>query len=138
MKWLIVLLLAHAGSAMADTVVSTHVIRVGTLITAGDLQMTPSEVEGAFQSIDEIAGLEARVVIYPGRSIRFDAAGKPALVSRNQLISLKYIVGGLTIFTGGRAMARAGAGESVSALNLTSRVTVNGIVQSDGSVLVGP
>lgn len=137
MKWLMVLLVANAGAALADTVVSTHVIRVGTLIAAGDLKTTPVEVDGTFQSIDEIAGLEARSVIYPGRPIKFEAAGEPALVNRNQLISLKYIVGGLTIFTEGRAMARAGAGETVGALNLTSRATVTGIVQPDGSVQVG-
>lgn len=126
-----------AAPAMADTVISTRVIRAGALIGPEDLDLSPRNATGAFDRPDDLVGLEARRMIYPGRPILFDQVGSPALVDRNQIVQLSFAARGLAITTEGRALGRAGAGEEVRVLNLSSRVTVNGIVQPDGSVQVG-
>ena len=135
MRWLILLMLPTAVSA--EAVSSTRVIRAGTVIEAGDLQQTAAVVAGALTRIEDVAGLEARVILYPGRPILSDHVGRPALVQRNQIVVLSYALGGLAITTEGRSLARGGVGEVIPILNLASRATVSGQIQSDGTVRVG-
>lgn len=136
MRWLLALTLL-AGPAWADSVVSTRIIRAGAVIQPGDLGVASRTAAGAFDRIEDLVGLEARRMIYPGRPILYDHVGSPALVDRNQIVQLSFAVQGLAITTEGRSLARAGAGEEVRVLNLSSRITVTGIVQPDGSVRVG-
>ena len=64
--------------------------------------------------------------------------GPPALVERNQIVTLAYDRAGLSIRVEGRSLARAGVGETVRVMNLSSRSTLSGRVQADGTVLVSP
>ena len=82
-----------------------------------------------------VIGREVRRTVYAGQEVRLDNTQAPRLVSRNQLVTVKYISGGLEITTTGRAMGEAAANESVTVLNLESRKLVNGVVQQDGWVL---
>jgi flagella basal body P-ring formation protein FlgA len=50
---------------------------------------------------------------------------------------MSYASGPLRIVTDGRALDRAGAGEFVRVMNLTSKQTVTGVVAADGSIEVG-
>lgn len=136
MRSLLVLLLL-ASPALADSVISTRVIRAGAIIGPEDLDILPRSTQGAFDHAEDLVGLEARRMIYPGRPILFDQVGSPALVDRNQIVQISFSAHGLAITTEGRALGRAGAGEDVRVLNLSSRITVSGIVQPDGSVRVG-
>ena len=136
MRSLLVLLLL-AGPAWADSVISTRVIRAGAIIGPDDLDILPRTIQGAFDHTEDLVGLEARRMIYPGRPILYDQVGSPALVDRNQIVQISFAAHGLAITTEGRALGRAGAGEDVRVLNLSSRITVSGIVQPDGSVRVG-
>ena len=75
-------------------------------------------------------------MIYAGRPVREADLAPPALVERNQIVTLRFRRGGLAISAEGRAMGRAAEGESVRAVNLGSRLTVSGTVAADGSVHV--
>ena len=101
-----------------------------------DLQLRGVDVAGTFSNIEEVVGLEARVALYPGRPVRVADVGPPAVIERNQVIQLTYLRGGLAIRTEGRALGRGGEGDRVKVMNLASRNTVLGLVQSDGSVSV--
>ena len=92
---------------------------------------------GALSGLAEALGQEARVAIYAGRPVRSADLGAPALVERNQMVTLVYMAGGLAISTEGRALARATEGEVIRAINLASRATVSGRVGPDGTVHVG-
>jgi flagella basal body P-ring formation protein FlgA len=133
---LFVALLA-AGTVLADTVQVVRAIRGQTLLTAADLAVVAGDVPGAIATIDEAVGKEAKVTLYPGRPILLAQLGAPALVERNALVRMNYVRGPLRIVTDGRALDRAGAGEPVRVMNLTSRQTVTGVVAPDGSVEVG-
>ena len=133
---LFVALLA-AGAVLADTVQVVRAIRGQTLLTAADLAVVAGDVPGAIATIDEAVGKEAKVTLYPGRPILRAQLGAPALVERNALVRMNYVRGALRIVTDGRALDRAGAGEPVRVMNLTSRQTVTGVVAPDGSVEVG-
>lgn len=134
MRWLGFIFSMCGLPASADIVVADRVIRPGMIIAAGDLQQVPGEDEQSFDRVDDVIGQEARVALYPGRPIHFDAVGPPALVERNQIVALRFVGAGLLITTEGRALQRGAAGDRVRIMNLASRATLFGFVRSDGSI----
>jgi flagella basal body P-ring formation protein FlgA len=122
--------------AMAETVVATRNIRANAMIFAEDVTLKSADVPNAFSRIPDVVGQEARTTIYAGRPILFDDVGPPAIVSRNEIVTLLYQTGGLTIMTEGRSLQRGSAGDRIRIMNLDSRTTLFGQVQEDGSVRV--
>ncbi len=131
-------LFAAAAPALAQSVVAVATIRARSVIAASDLALADRTVPGAFRRIEDVAGMEARSIIYAGRPVMPGQVGPPALVRRNQLVKLIYRSGGLSITTDGRALGRAGRGEVVRVMNTASRVTVTGVVTAPGIVKVMP
>lgn len=132
------LLLCLCTPAAAETVVAQRTIRAQQIVAAEDLALSPTRVAGAISDPAVAVGLEARVAIYAGRPLRAADLGPPALVARNQIVPLVWHSGPLRILTEGRALERAGPGESLRVMNLSSRATVTGRVAADGTVVVGP
>lgn len=135
MRWLIALLFC-AQSVAADVVTPTRTLRPGALIEANDLTIRDGVHSGSFDRISDVAGQEARVALYAGRPIPFEAVGPPAIVNRNQIVPLSFRSSGLVITTEGRAMERGGIGDRIRVMNLQSRATLFGHVQNDGSIKV--
>lgn len=133
----VAMLLALPGVAAAESLVAARTLPAQTVISAGDVMLVDAAIPGALDAAAAAVGLETRVAIYAGRPVRAADIGAPALVERNALVTLVYRTGGLTIRAEGRALARAGAGEGIRAMNLASRTTVTGIVGPDGTILVG-
>jgi flagellar basal body P-ring formation protein FlgA len=78
------------------------------------------------------------VTLYAGRPIPLSALGPPALVERNQVVTLVFQRGGLEIRAEGRALGRGGEGDTIRIMNLASRNTVTGWVTGDGLIHVAP
>ncbi|OIP84217.1 MAG: flagella basal body P-ring formation protein FlgA [Rhodobacterales bacterium CG2_30_65_12] len=133
----LVLTLAAAPAA-ADTVIAARTIRAQTLLSATDVTLAKGDTAGAFGLLDEVVGQEARVALYGGRPIGLSDVGPPAVIDRNQIVLLVYRSGGLTMTAEGRALGRAGVGDRLKVMNLTSHQTVTGLVRADGSVTVNP
>lgn len=133
----ILILFLLAPPALAQTLVATRTIRPRSLLTAADVTVVKGSVPGTLTAADQAAGQEARVVLYAGRPIRRGDVGPPAVVERNQIVPLAYHRGGLRIMAEGRALARAGAGETIRVMNTASHSTVTGVVGPDGTVTVG-
>ncbi|MEP0989484.1 flagellar basal body P-ring formation chaperone FlgA [Tateyamaria sp.] len=129
-------LLLFSSAAFADVVTPTRTLRPGSLITAEDLSVKSGEQVGMFDRVSDVAGQEARVALYAGRAIPFAAIGPPALINRNQIVSVHFQTSGLRISTEGRALERGGIGDHVRVMNLNSRATLFGFVQADGSIEV--
>ncbi|TPE52499.1 flagellar basal body P-ring formation chaperone FlgA [Amaricoccus solimangrovi] len=139
MQRLVLLCLAAflaAPPARAGTVVPARPIRGQSILTAGDLTLSDADTPGALSSIEEAVGKEAKVTLYTGRPILVNQIGEPALVERNQLVRMTYADGRLSITAEGRALDRAGVGEEVRVMNLTSRQVVTGQVTPRGGVMV--
>lgn len=120
----------------AETVFAARTIRAQSILTAQDLVLKKIEIPGAITGAQQIIGQEARVALYAGRPIRPGDIGPPAMVDRNQIVPLVFNANGLMISTEGRSLARAGVGEYVRVMNLSSRHTVMGMVMPDGRVMV--
>ncbi|GAB1377425.1 flagellar basal body P-ring formation chaperone FlgA [Pararhodobacter sp.] len=131
------LALLVATPAPADVLVAARTLRAGTLVEAGDVILLSDPAPlGAAQSPDEAVGLEARVTLYARRPIPVASLGPPALVERNQLVTLVFQAGGLEIRADGRALGRGAEGETVRIMNLASRSTVSGTIAGPGLVSV--
>ena len=138
MKAVIPILVAFLASPLhAETIVASRTIRSQTILTVNDVELIDQDIPGTYISTDEVVGMETRVVLYAGRPIRIDDIGPPAIIDRNQIVTLFFTSGGLTIATEARSLARAGIGDRIRVINLTSRSTVNGWVGEDGNVYVG-
>jgi len=120
---------------LADTIVAARTIRAKEIIEAGDLLLKP-DAGASDVTLHDLIGQEAQVSLYVGRPVRASDVGAPAVVERNQVVPLIYAANGLQIVTEGRSLSRAGVGEYVRVMNLTSRATVSGRVTRDGQILV--
>lgn len=130
--------MAAIGPSRADTVVAAGTIRGQTLIGPADVAVVEGDTPGAIGSLADVIGMEARVNLYPGRPIRTGDLQPPAIVDRNEIVTIRYNHGGLMVTTEGRAMDRAAAGEPLRVLNLSSRNTVTAVAAAPGLVVVGP
>lgn len=133
---LIALSLIAAWPVAAETWVPVRVIRPAEVIGPADLSLSDGEAPGAYLASEDITGLEARVILYPGRPIRHGDVGPPATIERNEIVELVFHTHGLTITADGRALGRGAIGDRVRVMNLDSRTTVTGQIADDGTVHV--
>ena len=127
--------LAASFAAILNTsasFVATDVIRAGEQVSPTNIATEAGEAAPADHPG---IGREVRRTVYAGQEVSMDNTQPARLVSRNQLVTIKYIRGGLEITMTGRAMGEAAANQDVSVLNLQSRQMVHGVVQKDGWVL---
>ena len=134
---IVILALFVSLPVKADTVLATQNIRAQSILTAGDLKVIERTISGTIANIDDAIGMEAKVTLYAGRPIRMNDIGPPAIIERNQIVTLVFESGVLTIAADARALGRAGPGDRLRVMNLMSRSTVVGTVRADGSVRVG-
>lgn len=126
--------LPFPGLAQDAGAVAGRNLPAGTILSAADIASGP----GAGAGIDPAValGLQTRVAVYAGRPIQAGNLSAPDLVSRNQVVTLRYERGGLTIETEGRALGSGSAGATVRVMNLSSRAMLNARVNADGSLSV--
>lgn len=116
----------------ASSLVAADVIRAGDPVTVANAELPEGEDPSVY---DLFAGREVKRTVYAGQAITLENTRPVRLITRNQVVTIKYISGPLEISTTGRAMGEAAVNEAVSVLNLQSRQLVQGIVQADGWVL---
>lgn len=131
-----IVLVFGASQLQADILVAARTLPAQTIIGPFDVTVSPGDMAGVAGAADEVLGLETRSAIYAGRPIRLADLGAPAIVERNQVVQLIYNGSGLHIETEGRALDRAGAGETIRVMNLSSRATVMAFIGNDGAAYV--
>lgn len=124
---------AVAVFADASSLVAAEVIPAGDGVTVANAELRDGDSPDVY---DLYAGREVRRTVYAGQPITFENTRSARLVTRNQVVMIKFISGPLEISTSGRAMGDAALNETVSVLNLQSRQMVQGVVKADGWVLV--
>ncbi len=125
-----------AGPAFADTVVAARTIPAQTTIMPEDILLNGRDIPGGVTNPEDIIGMESRVALFAGRPIRAADVGFPAVVERNQIVQLLYAQNGLMIATEGRALGRAGPGDRIRVMNISSRSTVTAQIGADGIAYV--
>ena len=136
MKILVLALCLVGISASAQTLVATRTVRANTVLAPADLTIVSKQTSGALSTLEEAIGRETRVVLYAGRPIKPAQLGAPALVNRNDVVTLVFSTGGLAIVTEGRALGRGGLDDSIQVMNLASRSIVEGQITATATVSV--
>jgi flagella basal body P-ring formation protein FlgA len=127
------LLAAFPAPAEEDaTLVATRSLRARTVVSPDDVALSPGATPGALTHPEDAIGMETRVAVYAGRPVMPGDLGPPALVDRNQIVTMRFVKGGLLITAEGRSLGRGGVGERVRVMNLDSRTTVTGVVIDHG------
>jgi flagella basal body P-ring formation protein FlgA len=127
---------AHTAVGTGETVVAARPIRARSVIGPDDVTTVAGATPGALDAPDLAVGMEARTMLGQGRPIAAADLAPPAFVDRNQIVTMVFRRGGLSITAEGRAMARAAEGEAVKVMNLDSRATVTGVAVAPGTVAV--
>jgi flagellar basal body P-ring formation protein FlgA len=122
--------------ASADILLAGRTLPARTVLTAADVVVGPGDLSGAITRIEDAVGFETRTPIYAGRPVLRAVLGPPAMVDRNEPVTLRFIKGALIIETEGRVLDRGGEGAMVQVMNLTSRMIVVGRVRAPGVVEV--
>jgi len=130
---ILVALVGLSMPASAADVLARRTLRVGTIISATDLD---GEGQDSATVIAWMQGLEVRRAIYAGHPVSRDDLGPPTLVRRNEIVVMTFRAGALGLRTEGRALGAGGAGEIVEVMNLSSRQTVRAIVTNRRAVEV--
>lgn len=133
---LLFILLAAVSPAYAETVVATRTIPARAVITIDDVTIKGEATARAIGDLQNIIGMEARVSLFSGHPIRTGDIGQPAVVERNQIIPLLFEKNGLVISTDGRALGRAGPGDTIRVMNIGSRKTVSATIGDNGVAYV--
>jgi flagella basal body P-ring formation protein FlgA len=134
-RWTLIAALLAAPAA-AQSVAPAQTVRAGEPLRPAEMVVLDRSVPGAFARPSDLAGLEARRTLHPGRPILHADVGLPTVVRRNTLVEIVFARGALEMRTGGRALDAAAEGEPVRVLNLISRSTVTGVATASGDVRV--
>ena len=135
--WISLVIFLIPAVATADSVIAKRTIRSQSILVESDVMVEKNDRNSAITKISDVVGLETKYVLYEGRPISATDIGPAAIISRNQIVTLVYLQGGLSIAVEARSLGRAGVGEWLRVMNLNSRNTIRGIVSNDGNVLVG-
>ncbi len=133
---LLMIAMASAWPCAADTLIAARTIRSQTLLSTADVIVVSNDLPGELSRPEDVVGLEARVVLYEGRPISASDVGPAAIIERNQIVTLVFNKGPLSIATEARSLGRGGIGDAIRVMNLASRNTVSGTITPDGSVVV--
>ena len=125
-----------AFPVFADTVVPARTIRPNQIIMDTDVIVAAGTFTNGFSRPSDVIGQEARVALYAGRPILVGDIGPPAVITRNQIVGLRYLANGISISTEGRALERGAIGDRIRVMNLGSRATIFGQILADGTIEV--
>jgi flagella basal body P-ring formation protein FlgA len=121
-----------------DTVTVDHPIERGAVLKASDLivQRRPKSEGSAISNIHAAAGLAARHELRPGQTLRDADLMKPAIIQRNDTVTIVYQAPGFTLTLRGQAQDAGALGDTISVLNAESKRVVQGVVSGPGRVTV--
>lgn len=117
-------------------------VRSGETIGQNDIETLEFPV--ALTRNDEITdpklllGMGPRTVISPRRPIRASEISTPAVVHKNDIVTMTFSSGGVEISTGGQAMSEGSQGAMIEVRNLASKNIVRAMVEDAHTVSVNP
>ncbi len=121
-----------------DTVMVEHPVERGEVLKASDLTVArrPKAEGPAITDINAAAGLAARHQLRPGQPLHEADLMKPAVVQRNDMVTIVYEAPGFTLTLRGQAQDAGALGDTISVANVQSKRVVQGIVTGPGRVTV--
>ena len=123
-----------------NVLVAASDIPRGQLVKGDDVQTERRALsalrEMPFESPGEVVGLVAKSTIFPGQMITKRKVELPTLVRRNQVVLVETGDGGLRVQARAIAQNSGAAGDAITCMNPTNKELFQGVVRSDGTVMV--
>ncbi len=131
---------APATRANVDVLTWTRNIAAGDVVQPQDLVWAKVAVAPADAATDPdaVVGLAARRTLRAGAAVAGRDVSAPQVVKANEIVTLIFDEGGITLTLQAKALSGGGVGETISAQNVTSRKTIQAVVSGPGQALVGP
>lgn len=113
----------------------------GTLLTAADIEMRPVSLKYVESQgtvlVDDLIGKTLLRQSRQGMMLRLADVTTPALVSKNDVVTIYYRKGPMTLTVKGQAVSSGANGAPVQVLNLMSKRVISATVIAAGAVEVG-
>ncbi|MDI6794309.1 MAG: flagellar basal body P-ring formation chaperone FlgA [bacterium] len=111
------------------------------LLAGEDLKIASKEIRGSsrktfYQTPVELIGYQTKHSIQEGTPLTGDMVDIPPLIHRGDIVALESTWGRITVSALGQARSDGRAGERIAVLNCDSKKVVEGIVSSEGIVVV--
>jgi len=121
-----------------DALTVDHPLERGEVLKASDLVVTrrPKTEGPAVTDMHAAAGLAARHELRPGLPLHDADLMKPAIIQRNDAVTIVYEAPGLTLTLRGQAQDVGALGDTIGVLNVQSKRVVQGVVAGPGRVTV--
>ncbi len=121
-----------------DAVMVEHPVERGEVLKASDLTVArrPKADGPAITDINAAVGLAARHPVRPGQPLHESDLMKPAIVQRNDTVTIIYEAPGLTLTLRGQAQDAGALGDTINVVNVQSKRVVQGVVSAPGRVTV--
>jgi len=130
----------YAGTAIetVDAVAVDHPVDHGEILKAADLTtVRRPKAEGAVITDPwAAAGLAARHQLRPGQPLHDGDLMKPALVQRNDVVTIFYEAPGISLTLRGQAQDGGALGDTINVMNVQSKRLVQSVVTGPGRVTV--
>ncbi len=132
---------ARTGGTV-DVLTYSRNIATGEVIRAEDVIWTTLQAHhasnGGIADPDRAIGLIARRSLRAGAAVGLRDLSTPQVITRNDLVEVAFISGGVKLTITGRASRNAAVGEAVPILNLQSGRTIDAVAIGPGRAVAGP
>ncbi len=127
-------------SHTAQTLVYARNISVGEILEASDLEWSDEALAGADapNQPDEVIGKAARLPLRAGAAVAGHELIAAKVIRRDQMISVDYEAEGVSLSLAAKAMGDAAVGDTVQAMNLSSKKVIEAVATAPGHAAVGP
>jgi flagella basal body P-ring formation protein FlgA len=130
----------YTGTAIetVDAIGVDHPVERGEVLKTSDLTIVkrPKSESAMITDMQVVVGLAARHSLQPGLPLHDADLMKPALVQRNDTVTIVYEAPGLTLTLRGQAQDTGALGDTVNVQNMQSKRIVQGVVSGPGRVTV--
>ncbi len=129
-----------AGRTSIDVLVWARGLAVGEVVQPQDLiwgkaALAPTD---APNDPDTVIGQAARRPLRAGAAVGARDVSAPQVVRANEVVTLTYENGGVSLSLRGKALSGGGVGDAINVLNVTSKKTIQAVVSGPGQAVVGP
>lgn len=116
-------------------------VAAGDILSAADIETRRVPLalarNGSLPDLAQLIGKQIKRPARAGMLLTDNLVTEPQLVSRNELITLIYKTGPITLTARGRALNAAAKGGDVSVLNMLSNKVITGTATAGGTVTIG-
>lgn len=115
-------------------------IAAGELIQPSDLVWSDDAFAGANapSDPDAVIGMMARKPLRQGLAAQANDVSAPIVVKRDEMVSVAFKSGGISLVLQAKAMKEGAAGDSIQVMNIQSKKVIEAIVVGPGQTVVGP